>query len=98
MTIIYILIGFGVGYWIAGRFFGRKKGNLTNDEREKKAKEARGRVMKLFNGKSEITNNNVEELLGVSDATATNYLDELERQGRITQVGRTGRFVYYKRN
>jgi len=42
-----------------------------------------------------ITNNDVEKLLGVSDATATRYLDKLEKEGKIWQEGKTGRFVYY---
>ncbi|MFH1759123.1 MAG: winged helix-turn-helix domain-containing protein [Patescibacteria group bacterium] len=42
-----------------------------------------------------ITNNEIEELLGVSDATATRYLDELEKNGDIVQKGATGRGVYY---
>jgi len=43
-----------------------------------------------------ITNNEVEELLGVSDATAERYLEEIENAGGIEQVGRTGRTVSYK--
>ncbi len=37
-----------------------------------------------------------ETALGVSDATATNYLQELEREGRIEQIGERGRFVTYR--
>jgi len=33
----------------------------------------------------------------VSDATATRYLEELEKEGFIRQVGRTGRHVYYEK-
>ena len=33
--------------------------------------------------------------LGVSDATATNYLEELEKEGKIKQHGDTGRGVFY---
>ena len=45
--------------------------------------------------KPSVTNNDVEELLGVSDATATRYLNELEQEGRIQQIGKTGRGVEY---
>jgi Fic family protein len=91
MTIIYIIIGFVVGYWIASWFM-KERGEVST--KQKKIEE----VIKLFDTKSEITNNDVEKSLSVSDATATNYLDELERQGRITQIGKTGRHVYYKRS
>ncbi len=43
----------------------------------------------------EITNDDVEELLDVSDATATRYLSELEDEGKLRQVGTTGKSVYY---
>ena len=41
------------------------------------------------------TNDDVEKALEVSDATATRYLDKLEKEGKIVQVGREGRFVKY---
>jgi len=36
--------------------------------------------------------------VGVSDASATNYLSELESEGKIEQVGERGRFVSYRLN
>ncbi len=42
-----------------------------------------------------ITNDEVEKLLRVSDATATRYLDTLEKEGRVRQEGKTGRSVVY---
>ena len=47
---------------------------------------------------SSLTNNDVEKLLGVSDATATRYLDVLEQEGVVKQVGTEGKGVYYKIN
>jgi DNA-binding transcriptional regulator YhcF (GntR family) len=37
----------------------------------------------------------LQNLLSVSDTTVGRYLDELEAAGTITQVGKTGKFVYY---
>lgn len=54
--------------------------------------------MELFTGEEEIANDDVEGLLGVSDATATNYLSELEEEGKIVQIGTVGRPVRYRRN
>ena len=53
------------------------------------------KVMTLFVKQTEITNDEVEKLLHVSDATATRYLAELEKRGKIQQVGTTGRGVKY---
>lgn len=52
----------------------------------------------LIDERGRITNDEAQRELGVSDATATNYLNELERAGKITQVGATGAGVYYKKN
>lgn len=45
-----------------------------------------------------IANNEVQNLLKVSDATAERYLEELERKGLIKQEGSVGRGVAYKVN
>ncbi len=55
------------------------------------------RVMSLFLKQSKITNDEVEKLLHVSDATATRYLSQLEKEGRIKQSGKTGKGVSYSR-
>jgi hypothetical protein len=44
-----------------------------------------------------ITNDEVEKLLHVSDATATRYLSALEKDGRIVQTGARGRGVSYRK-
>jgi Fic family protein len=54
--------------------------------------------MTLFStGGARITNDDVQRLVNVSDATATRYLDELEQEKQITQVGREGKYVYYEK-
>ena len=59
----------------------------------------RGRIDKVLaevQAKGDITNDEVQALLGVSDATAERYLEELEKEGKIAQVGKSGRTVTYK--
>ncbi len=55
------------------------------------------KIMQLLaqSPEQKITNNDVERALGVSDATATRYLAELEARGTLRQVGTEGRGVYY---
>ncbi|MBU4142612.1 hypothetical protein KJ590_01245, partial [Patescibacteria group bacterium] len=57
------------------------------------------RIMDFFAGApgNKVVNDDIEKLLGVSDATVTRYLDELEKEGKIRQVGQTGRYVYYEK-
>jgi hypothetical protein len=55
------------------------------------------KVMAMFLKKSKITNDEVEKFLHVSDATATRYLSQLEKENKIKQVGKTGKAVSYSR-
>ena len=45
-----------------------------------------------------VTNDEVEKLLHVSDATATRYLQSLEKESKIKQVGVTGKAVFYEKS
>ena len=53
------------------------------------------RLRVYLEGKDQITNAEVEELLDVSDATATRYLDTLEDEGLVVQKD-AGRSTYYE--
>jgi len=55
------------------------------------------RVMTLFAKQTKITNNEVEKLLHVSDATATRYLNTLENEGKIKQNTKAGKWVSYSK-
>jgi predicted HTH transcriptional regulator len=74
---------------------GEKAGLVERQAKEKE--ENKKKIMEFFDSVSDkrITNNDVEKLLGVSDATATRYLDELEKEGLARQAGEAGRSVYY---
>ena len=53
------------------------------------------KIMNLFAKQTNITNDEVEKFLHVSDATATRYLSILEKEGKIKQEGKTGKGVLY---
>lgn len=55
------------------------------------------KALEFANEKGKITNDDLERFLGVSDATAERYLNELENEGSLTQVGKRGRGVAYKK-
>ncbi|MDD4989527.1 MAG: hypothetical protein PHV42_03840 [Candidatus Pacebacteria bacterium] len=69
-----------------------QKANAVLRSRKRKKLDA---VMTLFAKRTKITNDEVEKLLHVSDATATRYLSTLEREGKIVQAGKTGHSVFY---
>ena len=102
ILIIVGVAGIVLGVYFARRNFGvssgevlKKQGLIKKQAGEKDANLAQVRA--LARERARISNNDVEKLLNVSDATATRYLDELEKEGLIRQVGVTGRHVYYER-
>lgn len=70
---------------------------LANETRQEKKREKVDKILEMFSGQKEITNDEVEKLLHVSDATATRYLETLEKEGKIKQVGKTGKGVVYEK-
>ena len=68
------------------------KARATIQDRKRKKLE---KILEALNTKGKITNDEVEKLLHVSDATATRYLSALEKEGKIQQVGKTGKAVEY---
>ena len=105
MTIIEYILIFLVGLVgvYVGRTFAIRRGmgkrkdayNRATTAVEKRKRKAKDKILTLFAKQEHITNNDVEKLLDVSDATATNYLQELEEEKRIVQHGAEGRGVYY---
>lgn len=51
----------------------------------------------MGSGNQPLTNEHLRQMTGVSEATATRYFDELEKEGKIKQVGKTGAHVFYER-
>jgi predicted HTH transcriptional regulator len=52
-------------------------------------------IVEYLKHSGRITNDEAQDLLSISDTTATEYLDELEAEGKVQQVGKTGRGVHY---
>ena len=53
------------------------------------------KIMNMVDKKIKITNDDVEKTLRVSDATARRYLDILEKEGKLQQVGKAGKYTHY---
>ncbi|MBU1102779.1 DUF977 family protein [Patescibacteria group bacterium] len=54
---------------------------------QEKIGESKNRIIILLQEKGRVTNDDVQKELEVSDATATRYLDDLEKDGKIIQQG-----------
>lgn len=108
-TLITFLVGVAVGYWLGKRANWNSLSNSpslkegegkteTLIERQGREKEAhKASMLELLKTNTPLTNDHIEQMLGVSDATATRYLEELEKEGKVRQVGKTGRGVRYER-
>lgn len=108
--IILVILSIDIGFWLGRKSRGGETKKIestksevlagglgkVNEENKAQKEERKARILELFKAKNSIANNDVEALLGVSDATATNYLGELEKEGKIEQEGVSGRFVIYK--
>ncbi|MDO8517979.1 MAG: DeoR family transcriptional regulator [bacterium] len=55
-------------------------------------------ILEEVGKKGSISNNEVEKLLGVSDATASRYLATLQKEGKLKRLGSTGKAVRYEMN
>ncbi len=66
--------------------------------KQKEEEENKEKVMELFEEKDVITNDDIEELFQISYKTAANYLDELQKKGKIIPYGDTERGVFYTKN
>ena len=101
ILIITGIAGIGLGSYLAKRLASAKATAEQRQEAEKEdvkgKKENLEKMREFFNKQGRVANNDVEKLLGVSDATATRYLDELEKEGFVRQVGKTGKHVYYEK-
>ena len=70
------------------------KAQLTIQNKKRKKLDS---ILTMFAKQKNITNDEVEKLLHVSDATATRYLSILEKEGKIKQNGKTGHMVSYSK-
>jgi len=96
--IIFLIIGLAgivIGYYFAAQLkVGKINAHVARQQREKE--ENKQKILDYAKGKERIANDEVEKMLSVSDATTERYLNELEKEGHIAQIGRTGRHTYYK--
>ncbi|OGE77916.1 MAG: hypothetical protein A2751_02630 [Candidatus Doudnabacteria bacterium RIFCSPHIGHO2_01_FULL_46_14] len=71
-------------------------GKAVNPEQIEEKQKNLEKIMDMAHARGKVANDEVEKALGISDRTATRYLEELESQGKIQQVGRTGKSVTYR--
>lgn len=88
--LVVAILGIALGMFLAHR----RKSSLISEQTERKAKN-KELILKYIQANGKIQNNEAEKLVGVSNATAERYLNELEKEGQITQHGTIGKSVFY---
>lgn len=63
----------------------------TAQKNERKAK-----ILELLTARGELSNSDIRDALGISGTSVVRYTDELEKEGKIIQVGSTGHNVIYR--
>jgi len=53
-------------------------------------------ILALFAKHDTLTNAIVRQELGFDDRVVVNYMDELEKMGKVKQIGEIGKYVYYE--
>jgi predicted HTH transcriptional regulator len=68
--------------------------NQLLQERKEKIK---NQIFEMFKENEKITNSDIVEKLDISKTSTVRYLDELEEEGKVKQIGKVGRNVHYKK-
>lgn len=87
----------GVVVWFVIKMPERKKKETLIEKQAKEKVANKEAILGLLETQGKLTNNHIEMMLGISDATAERYLNELEKEGKVKQVGDIGSGVYYER-
>lgn len=91
VLILVAIIGIALGMYLARR---NTNAGFIAKQMEQKTENKR-KILAFVQEHGKIQNNDVEKLVGVSNATAERYLDELEKEGMLTQHGTIGQGVFY---
>jgi len=91
ILIIGIIIGFALAWFL-------KKPKPQMSEEEKNKQKRNQKIVEYIREQGEASNDDIQELLGIADSTATKYLQQLEDEGTIKQIGKEGRSVKYHLN
>ncbi|MCX6717741.1 MAG: hypothetical protein NTU76_03655 [Candidatus Taylorbacteria bacterium] len=105
IIIIVVLVVVGIVLAIA-LIEAKKYGTKMKDEfvricnsafnRDTKRQGNLDKIVQFFGERNELTNADIRSSLGVSSRTTVRYMDELERTGKVVQLGKIGHTVTYR--
>lgn len=105
---IYLISGFLIGIGLV-LVFSRKARDVLRPARDKlggicaavlgqsaKKQDNKEKIIAMLREKGELSNSDIREALGVSPRTVVSYMDELEREGKVGQTDKTGKYSRYR--
>ncbi len=99
--LLIFFLGFVIGgavVWLVLGFQKKKKReSLVERQAREKERDKEAILGLMESGNQPLTNSHIKMMLDIPESTATRYLEELEKEGKIRQVGKTGRSVYYEK-
>jgi Fic family protein len=95
ILLIIAVLGVALGYFMSQHDVRDRAFDFVNSERHIEKERRKRMLLKHLKDRKRITNDEAEQLLGVTHSSATRYFDELEAIGAIVQKGE-GRGVYYE--
>ena len=75
---------------LGGGFINFLSGRIIKKEKSKE------KIIFYIEEHKKATNEDIRRLLNVSQRSVVNYMNELQKESKIEQVGKTGRSVYYR--
>ncbi|MBU6231234.1 MAG: hypothetical protein KGI50_05740 [Patescibacteria group bacterium] len=94
---VVALVGLGIYEFMKKPNAAMPTAETKNKQTENKEQEKKALLDFMESGNQPLTNEHVRMMLGISEATATRYFDELEKEGKIRQVGKEGAHVFYEK-
>ena len=105
ILIIGVVVAVSFLFWVAKRE-SKKYGTNAGEElvgicvsaiETASQKEVRKqRVLAMLQKKNGLSNADIRKALGVSSRSVVNYMDELEKEGKVEQIGKVGQSVTYR--
>ena len=103
IALVIIIVGFVL---VVSRREAERHGTSTKEEfvgicksaveTASQKEERKQKALAMIQERDGVSNSEIREALGVSSRTAVRYLDELEKEGKIEQVGKIGHAVTYR--
>ncbi len=92
LAVVLVVLGLALGY-----FWAQRRLSNVSSARDVNLQKNLEKIMALFAQHPTLTNMLIRQKLGFDDRTVVRYMDELERQGRVEQEGKTGTDVVYRK-